>query len=196
VTRRGFLVAASAAAANQPLTLAVDQIFNLRANLTASRLKGQASLWGEASSEFERCGVRLSGDSRMGEIRLSPGGRPIFTALNQRAINVYFTDRIPMDWDRARALAGVSTRYDNASLCVIALRYARVNRIPFLAVNTCVHELLHVITGDIFRRQTGRFSTETRELAIDAMATRLWFGGGCGDVTEAARAYRARWQRG
>ncbi len=68
---------------------------------------------------------------RSGEIRRSPSDAPIFVGLQRARLNLVLTDLIPMNWDRARGLAGLTTVWQGYHVCVIALEYAHPNRIPF-----------------------------------------------------------------
>jgi hypothetical protein len=85
-----------------------------------------------------------------GEVKQSPGDNPIFVGLQRGKINLVVTDTIPTYWDGGRALAGVSTIHDGYHISMISLRYAQRNQIAFLSVNTCLHEILHVLLQDIF----------------------------------------------
>ncbi len=130
----------------------------------------------------------------VGEIRRSPGGKPIFVGLRRDAVNLVLTDTIPIHWDGGRALKGVATIVDGCHLCVIALRYAHGHRIPLLSTNTCVHEMLHVFLQDIFVNRPSRLESEERELRIDWYATRLWLFGRDDEVRSSAEGYLRRCQ--
>jgi hypothetical protein len=94
--------------------------------------------------------------------------------LRRGVINLVLTDHIPMDWDMGRALAGVTVLREGYCVCMIALSYAHVDQIPFLSVNTCVHELLHALLQDVFVSRPTSFQAGERESRIDWYATRLW----------------------
>jgi hypothetical protein len=79
---------------------------------------------------------------------------------------------------------------------VIAIRYAHDHRIPFLSVNTCVHDLLHAILEDIFVRRPNRLQIDGRELRIDWYATRLWRFHDGAAIRRSAQSYLARLQSG
>jgi hypothetical protein len=64
--------------------------------------------------------------------------------------------------------------------------------VPFVSVNTCVHELLHALMQDIFKTRPGGLQTALREFRIDACATGLWLFHDCGGIRESARAYIGR----
>lgn len=40
-------------------------------------------------------------------------------------INLVTTDYVPLQWDQARDLAGLTTQYDGYHVCIVALRHAR-----------------------------------------------------------------------
>jgi hypothetical protein len=118
-----------------------------------------------------------------------PSGRPRFLGLEKTMLNVVLTDRIPLYWDSGRSLAGLSTVYEGHHLTVIALEHAYPNRVPIVATNTVVHELLHVFRGDIFVPRNGLFRGTEREAAVDWHATRLWLLDHGPGVKESARRY-------
>ena len=146
-----------------------------RAKCTPLQLgRFSSSIWPEAVRDFERCDIQLQVSEVTGEVRRSPGDRPIFVGLERGAINLVVTDLIPMNWDQGRGLTGVSTRYEGYHLCMVALDYAHGHQIPFVAVNTCVHELLQVLLQDIFEIHPKGLTGYEREFRIDWYATRLW----------------------
>jgi hypothetical protein len=102
-------------------------------------------------------------------------------------INVVVTDRVPLDWDKGRSLAGVSALYEGLCICVISMNEAHANQIPFLSVNTVVHELLHVLLQDVFRDRTSVFHGQSSEARVDLHATRLWLFGSDETVRESAK---------
>jgi hypothetical protein len=104
-------------------------------------------------------------------------------------LNVVLTDTVPLDWDNGRSLPGVTTIHEGYHVSVIALKNAYANRLPLLAVNTVVHELLHVFRGDIFVRRSGLLNGADREAAVDWQATRLWLLGDAPRIKECARTY-------
>ena len=109
-------------------------------------------------------------------------------------INFVVSDRIPIEWDNGRALSGVTTRYRGYHLCMVALNHAHCHQIPLLAVNTCVHELLHALLQDIFVSRPKWFQASGRELRIDSYATRLWLFHDGAAIRKSAQAYRDRLQ--
>ena len=177
------------------LRVPVRQVFDGRAKCTAEQLQRFAtSIWPEAVRDFKRCGIQLESTEVRGEVRRSPAGRPIFVGLANRVINLVVTDSIPLDWDNGRGLTGVTTRYDGYHLCMIALNFAHGHQIPFFSVNTCVHELLHVLLHDIFQPRPKGLQGEAREFRIDLYATRLWLFHDGLMIRKATRAYLDRLQ--
>jgi hypothetical protein len=151
-----------------------------------------SEVWPEALRDFNRCGVSLNVTAQTGDVRRSPSGRPVFTQLERGAINLVLTERVPLEWDEGRALAGITTLYEGRHVCLIALRYAHSHQIPFLSVNTCVHEILHALLHDIFERRPAGMSGQAREFRIDYYATRLWLFREGTAIREAARVYADR----
>jgi len=197
MTRREFVSTAAALAipanSQTPLVAPVNLVMDSRAKCTPQQLRRFfSSIWPEAVRDFNRCGIQLQSNQRTGEIKLSPGGRPIFTGLERGAINVVVTDRIPMAWDNGRALLGVTTRSEGYHLCLIALSYAHGHQIPFFSVNTCVHELLHVLLQDVFVSRPTGLPGDGREFRIDWYATQLWLFHDGAVIRKSAQAYLDR----
>lgn len=194
MTRRGVLFAlAWALPAPGLVRVPVRRIVDGRAGCTPEQLlRFWWSIWPEAVRDLGRCGIRIEAQDAAGEIRRSPGSRPVFVGLERGFINLVATREIPLGWARGRGIAGVTTIWEGYHVCVIALEHAHAHRIPFVAVNTCVHELLHGLLGDIFAPKPSGFAGMQRELFVDALATRLWlFGEGAG-IRSAARKYLER----
>jgi len=61
--------------------------------------------------------------------------------------------------------------WDGYPVSMIALPYAHGNQIPFLSVNTCVHELLHALLQDIFVSRPKWYQSDGREFRSDWYAT-------------------------
>jgi hypothetical protein len=156
------------------------------------RHRFREQIWREAARDFQRAGIEFRLTECVGEIRRSPGGRPIFTKLEHGVVNMVVTDRVPLAWDGGRALEGVSTCRGRYHLCVIAHDYAHAHQIPMLSVNTCVHELLHLILQDVYEQPPGSVQREARELRIDWYATRLWLLHDGGDLRERVAAFVER----
>src|SRR5262249_45742607 len=147
-----------------PLVVPVHRVMDSRAKCSAQELRRfWWSVWPEAFRDFSRCGIKLQSTDGAGEIRRSPGDRPIFVGLQRGALNLVLTDHIPMHWDNGRGLSGVTTIYEGCHLCVIALSNAHGHQIPFVSVNTCVHEILHALLQDIFLSRPKWFQTGEHE---------------------------------
>jgi hypothetical protein len=138
------------------------------------------TVWPEAAREFGRSGIQFKTSDGPGEIQLSPGDRPMFVGLERGALNLILTDHLPMSWDQGRALGGVAMLYGPYHLCLLSLRYAHGNQVPFISLNTCTHELLHALLGDIFIRGPKWYVEGEHEFRIDWYATRLWLFGARG----------------
>ena len=198
MTRRQFLSAVPAAAwfpTRKPERLAVPLriIVDSRTNPNGAPLKRFWSrIWPQTAGDFEACGIHLDTSVTTGEVRRSPGGKPIFVGLDRHVLNLVVTDQIPMQWDRARALSGVTTHYQEYFVCIVALNYAHPHQIPFLSVNTCLHELLHAFLSDIFEDRPAGVKGNTRELRVDWYATRMWLFHDGAQVRRATKAYVER----
>lgn len=155
----------------------------------------RTGVWDEAVRTFADCGVHLRVTERAGEILKYPSSRPRFIGLERGQVNVVLTDTIPLDWDNGRQVAGGSTIYEGYVVCVIAMKLARRFGVPLLAMNTVVHELLHVFLGDVFEPRGGRLRRYGREGRVDWKATRMWLGGDGAPLRAAARAYLDRMER-
>ena len=118
MTRREFVwtaafATAAASSAQAPLIVPVHRVLDRRAKCTPEQLRRfSSSLWPEAVRDFNRCGIRFQTSEATGEIRLSPGEKPIFIGLERGVINMVLTHHVPMDWDNGRALAGVTTLHE------------------------------------------------------------------------------------
>jgi hypothetical protein len=197
MTRREiFLTAFGAvvpAVSQIPLIVPVRHVMDARAKWTPEQIRRFWSrIWPEAVRDLGRCGVQLQSSVSTGEVRRSPSGQPLFTGLDTGVINLVITDRIPMEWDNGRALSGVTTRYRGYHLCVLALNHAHGHQIPFLSINTCLHELLHALLQDIFESRPKGWLGEAREFRIDLYATRLWLLHDGAAIRKAAHAYLER----
>jgi hypothetical protein len=198
MTRREFVLTAAAlpvvsSSSPAPLVVPVHQVIDTRAKSTPEQLQRFSSLvWPEAVRNFQSCGIQLQSSQESLAIRRSPGGRPVFPGLKHGVINFFITDYIPLEWDNGRGLAGVTTQYDGYHLCMIALNYAHGNQVPFFSVNTCVHELLHVLLQDIYENRPKGLPGYGREFRIDWYATRLWLFHDGALIRQAAQAYLER----
>jgi hypothetical protein len=195
MTRREFLLASSPAAVwDAPVSVPVRRVVDSRC--TPRHLQRfDAEIWPETVRDFARCGIQLHVTEATGPVRRSPAGRPVFMQLRDSTINLILTDYVPLEWDQGRALRGVTRIYEGRHVCVVALKYAHCHQIPFLSVNTCIHELLHVLLHDIFESRPKGFMGEAREFRIDLYATRLWLFHDGAAIRMAAREYLARSRR-
>jgi len=154
----------------------------------ATRSQFLGGVWREAEQVFAKGGITLRAQDQAGEVLQYPSGRPLFRCLDRSMINVILTDRVPLDWDKGRSLAGVSTLYEGFCVCVLSLEEAHGNQIPFLSVNTAVHELLHVLLQDVFTDRTTLIHGQSAEARVDFHATRLWLFGGDETLRDSARS--------
>jgi hypothetical protein len=192
LTRRGFLHLAALALPQSLVDVPVAIVFDADAKLGDWGTRRFWALWAEAVRDFGWCGVRLQTHERTGGIWRPANRQPVISGLEHGALNVVVTSSIPIEWDNGRMLRGVTTIYRGYHLCMIGLNRADRHRIPLLAVNTCVHELLHALMLDIFEQRPEGALGQARELRIDWLATRLWlFHSGSG-IRESARVYVER----
>jgi hypothetical protein len=194
MTRRTLLalLAAAARAADGPVVLPVRVLRDSRARFAPGEFeKFTDAIWPEAVRDFARAGIRLDPVWASGEMGRAPSDRPIFKGLAAGVLNVVLTSEIPLAWDRARRPRAVTTQYDGHHLCLIAVPRAHGHQVPFLSVNTVVHEFLHVLLGDIYERRPDGWEGEHRELRVDWFATRLWLFGDGAEIQRRAAAYIA-----
>ena len=198
MTRRKFfsIAAVGAVPADSPAPLAVPvyHLLDSRANLRPGEIaRFRSRIWPEAVRDFARCGIRLETSAGPGEIWRRPEGRqPVISGLRAGAINLAITDQVPGEWDNGRALSGVTTLYRNYHLSLIALYRAHGHQVPFLSVNTCVHELLHALLLDIFESRPRGLAGQAREFRVDWYATRLWLFHEGGAIRKTAASYVQR----
>jgi hypothetical protein len=203
MTRREFFLSIASAAgagvvptiSQTPIIVPVHLVLDGQAKWRPEQLHYFWShIWPEAVRDLASCGIRLESSLRAGEVWRHSGREPEVTGLNSGVINFVISDRIPIEWDNGRALSGVTTRYRGYHLCMVALNHAHCHQIPLLAVNTCVHELLHALLQDIFESRPAGWRGETREFRIDLYATRLWLFHDGTAIRKAARIYVERLQ--
>jgi len=145
------------------------------------------------TNKHARCsGITLRLVERAGEILKYPSGRPRPVGLEYGKLNVVLTDYIPPYWDNAHLSAGVAGVYEGYHLCAIAMNLAHGHRVPFLAVNTVVHELLHIFLQDIFFPKSGILRAHTRDTRVDWYGTRMWLFNDGAAVRDFAREYLKR----
>jgi len=191
MTRRVFLCTAAAirSRAQGRLQVPIHRVMDARAHCTPEQLRHfWSSIWPEAVRDFNRGGIELQTSDGPGEVRRSAGDNPILIGLRRGVINLVLTDHLPMYWDNGRSLAGVTTLWDGYPVSMITLPYAHGNQIPFLSVNTCVHELLHVLLQDIFVSRPNWYQSDGREFRSDWYATGLWIFHDGGGIRESAQA--------
>ena len=197
MTRRNFIWTAPAAAipAGAParLPVPVHRVMDARVQCPPERIhRFWWSIWPEAFRDFSRGGIELRTSDGPGEIRRSPGDNPVLIGLRRGVINLVLTDHIPMNWDSGRTLAGVTVLHQGYHVCMVALRYAHGNQIPFLSVNTCVHELLHALLQDIFVIRPKWHQSGGREFQVEWHATRLWLFHDGAAIRRSAQVYLDR----
>jgi len=200
VTRRGFLtvLAAGTAQAAQPApaVLPVRIVIDKRAGLRPEQVQSfWLKLWPQAVADFAAGGVRVVSTTAEGEIKRSPGDRPIFTGLDRASLNLVVSRELPMRWDHGEGSSGIAVRYEGYDICLIALDFAHGDQVPFFSVNTCVHEMLHAVLGDIYQKRPAGVAGQMREVRIDWYATRLRLFHSGAFVRESARKYveKLRW---
>ena len=197
MTRRRFvsapLVAALSWRDRETLILPVNLILDSKIPWRPEKIaKFWRHIWPETVREFRWCGIRIEPTMGQGEVARPPGREPLVTGLKRSALNIVVTDTLPMEWDQGRALAGVTTIYRGFHLCMLAWAFAHVNQVPFLATNTCVHEMLHALLLDIFEFRPSGIAGWMRESRIDWYATRLWLLRDGGEIYSSAKVYLER----
>jgi hypothetical protein len=200
VTRRYFIstLAAAASPSNAParLVVPVHRVMDSRVQCPPEQVHYfWSSIWPEAVRDFSQGGIGFEVSDGPGEVRRSPGDKPIFIGLRRGVLNLVLTGHIPMKWDSGRSSAGVTTIYDGYHVCLLALRYAHGNQMPFLSVNTCVHEILHALLQDVFVTRPAWYQSGGREFRIDWYATRLWLFHDGAALRKSAQAYLGRLAR-
>lgn len=202
MTRRDLLWTAMATPAGRSIPPAafevpLHRVMDARARCLPRQLHDfWSSVWPEAVRNFGSGGIQLRTSDGPGEVKRTAGGNPVFIGLRRDSINLVLTDRLPMYWDNGRALAGVTTLWDGYPISMIAIPYAHGNQIPFLSVNTCVHELLHALMQDIFVSRPKWYQSDGREFRSDWYATRLWLFHDGAAIRESARLCLARLRAG
>src|ERR1044071_8266624 len=106
MTRRElFALLAFAGAARRTVTVPVRLVIDDHAKMPEPQLRRfWSQLWPQAVGNFEAGGIHLETTIIHGEVKRSPGGRPIFVGLDRSVLNVVVTNQIPMEWDHARGL--------------------------------------------------------------------------------------------
>jgi hypothetical protein len=193
VSRRSFLSAMIAGAAvGTPVIVPLRRIVDGYAKVSANDLtRFWRKTWPEAVRDLNRGGVQFQVTDAPGEIKRTAADRPVFVGLERGVLNLVLTDHLPLYWDASRALAGVTTIYQGYHLCLIALRYAHGNQVPWFSVNTCTHELLHALMQDVYVTHPKWYQSAGREARIDSYATGLWLFGSGTAIRRSAREYVA-----
>ena len=172
------------------MILPVNLVFEAKAKWRPEQIRNfESRIWPEAARDLARSGIEVQVGETSGEVERPSQRQPVIGGLERRALNIVVTDQIPMFWDHGRALNGVTTLYRGYHLCMIALQWAHGHQWPLLSVNTCLHEMLHALLGDIFESRPKGITGNARELRVDAYATRMWLFGDVGFVRDEARAY-------
>jgi hypothetical protein len=195
MTRRDFIWTTIALPSTTPaqVTVPIHRIVDAKARFPSGSLQRfWSSIWREAVTDFGHGGIALRTTDGPGEVGHTAADRPLFSGLRCGVLNLVLTDRLPLYWDNARSLAGVTTLDRGYHLCLIALRYAHGDRVPFLSTNTCVHEILHALLLDIFLTRPSAYQAVEREYRIDWYATRLWLFHDGAAVRRSAQAYLDR----
>jgi hypothetical protein len=187
-----MLAAPAASPGGDRLAVPVHRVVDSRVR-SADRLdRFWRSIWPEAARTFGRGGIDLHTTDSPGEVRRTAADRPLLVGLRAGAVNLVLTDHIPMFWDRGRASAGTTTIHQGRHVCMIALAYAHGHRIPFVSVNTCVHELLHALLQDVFVARPEWYDGGGREARVEWHATALWLFGAGAAVRASGREYLER----
>jgi hypothetical protein len=200
LTRRQLLTVSMApalpAAASNTVSIPVHRIVDSKAHFAAGSLERfWHVIWPQAVIDFGRGAIHLETTDGPGAIAHTAADRPIFEGLQRGALNLMLTDHLPLYWDNARSLPGVTTLDRGYHLSIIAVRFAHPDRAPFLSVNTCVHEMLHAILGDIFVSHPSAVQSTRREYRVDWYATRLWAFHDGGALRRIAQEYVTRLRR-
>lgn len=155
-TRRMLLAAPLCAAASSlpgapPRAVPVRLIEDSRVPWSRDRLAWfRSRLWPEAAGNLARGGIRLNVVKAPGEVERPPGREPLLKGIQRGVLNFIVTSHIPVQWDGGRGLCGVTTLYRGFHVSMVALSLAQEHQIPFPSVNSCLHELLHALLGDIY----------------------------------------------
>jgi hypothetical protein len=194
VTRRVFLgMMLSGAAAEQPVAVPVRRIVDAHAKFSADELTGfWRKIWPESLRDLGRGGIQLRVTDTPGKIMRTAADRPVFVGAQRGVLNLILTDQLPLYWNASRAIAGATTIYEGYHVCLLALRYAHGNQVPWFSVNTCTHELLHALMQDVYVMHPKWYQSAGREARIDSYATGLWLFGSGAAIRRSAREYVRR----
>ena len=189
-------LAARAASPQANVTVPVDILFDKDAKLSDDTVRRFWALWAEAARDFGWCGVFFQTRVRDAGMWRPPHRPPVIAGLGERVLNLVVTNSIPLEWDLTRTVRGVTTMYRGHHLCLVAMNNAGRHRVPLIAVNTCVHELLHALLLDVFEQRPEGARGQAREFRVDWLATRLWLFHAGGGIRESARVYAERLRAG
>jgi len=196
MNRRTFLGALTPAiwrTADSPaLKLPLYRVFDSRLHDERHLHHFRSTVWSEAVRDFARGGIALEATDGPGEVKFTAADRPILNGLRRGTLNIMITGTVPMFWDAGRSVAGLTTIYEGYHVCVIAARYAHGDQAPYLSVNTCVHEMLHALMLDVFRKPPSWYQAGGRDFRIDWYATRMWLFHEGAAVQASARTYLER----
>jgi len=196
MTRREFLPVLAAAAgpsANSRVTVPLHRVTDSYTPIPPGELQHfWGSIWPEAFRVFRSGGIDLATTDGPGAVGHTAADRPVFSGLRRGVLNLVLTDHLPLYWDQGRALPGVTTVFEGCHLSMIALRYAHGNQVPFLSLNTCVHEMLHALLQDVYVTRPKWYQSGSREFRVDYHATLLWLFHDGAAVRESARSYLKR----
>jgi hypothetical protein len=187
-----------ALAGEAALRVPVLCVRNIHAKCTPRQMREfNDRVWNEALFTLEKSGIHLDVLDREGEVLKYPSDRPRIIGLARNRLNIVLTDHLPMYWDHGRSLGGLSTVYEGCHLCMVGIQNAHGFRIPFLSVNSVVHELLHIFLMDVFTASDGGLmNTHTRESRVDWYATRMWLFHDGAAVRESVQQYLKRFHPG
>ncbi|MFN7923454.1 MAG: hypothetical protein U0Q16_25355 [Bryobacteraceae bacterium] len=193
-TRREILAGTAAGIRLEPaLLIPVRRILDASARLGAADLAAfEERIWQQAMETFAACDIFLHAVAKTGDLWRPPQREPVVSGLERGVLNVMITDRIPIYWDQGRGLGGVTAIYRGYHLSMISVAHAHRNLVPFVSVNTCVHEVLHALLLDIFEQRPHGAEGHAREARVDASATRMWLLRDGAAVRESARRYLER----
>lgn len=195
MTRRQLLsFAALGPVGREPAVMVpVRRVIDASGKLGADSLrKFDETVWRQAVDDFAGCGVFLHATDKVGDVSRPSQREPVLAGLERGAVNVVLTDRIPMYWDVGRGLGGVTLLYRGFHLSMVSVVHAHRHLVPMVSLNTCVHELLHLLLHDVFEQRPAGAAGHAREARVDAYATRMWLLGDGAAVKSSARRYLDR----
>jgi hypothetical protein len=170
------LAAAAACRSKAPRILCVNFLLDSESIPAARHIRYfHDRIWREACEDLAKLGISVEMVTGRGCVHRPPDRAPVFEGLIRGAINIVLTRTVPMHWDRCRGMKGLAFRAGGYDVCLLALDHAHAFRFPYLATNSCLHELLHFLLGDVDAKKPGGLAGEWREFCVDALATHLRF---------------------